>query len=403
MYEIGQEEIDAVARVIRSKQLFRYRGGEGGECDRCEKALCELLDAKHALLVSTGTVALIADLVGLGIGPGDEVIVPAFTWLASPGAVLHVGAIPVLAEVDESLTLDPDDFERKITPRVKAVMPVHMGGRPSDMDRICAIARRHGIKVLEDTCQAVGGSYKGRRLATIGDAGAFSFNQFKNIACGEGGAVITNDRRVYERALIYHDMGCGFRDHAGELAEEVFLGCTFRAGEVMGAILNVQVGRLDSILRRLRERRDWIAEAIRTSGGPLRLSPSNDWAGDCGCSVGLIFESAEARRRVAQRAKELDERLSLGSPIDSGLHVYTNWTPLLEQRGGHVPAMNPFLHPANKGCRLKIDKDCCPRTLDILDRTGLLHLNLEMDRETCLAFAHTLCRAAKESPVAAGR
>ncbi len=194
MYEIGQEEIDAVARVIRSGQLFRYRGGEGGECDQFEKELAESMGCRHALLLTSGTVSLISGLVGLGIGPGDEVILPAYTWLASPGAVLHVGAIPVLAEIDESLTLDPDDFCRKITPRVKAVMPVHMSGRPCDMARICASARQRGIRVIEDACQAVGGSFQNRRLATIGEAGAFSFNHFKNIAAGEGGAMLTSDR-----------------------------------------------------------------------------------------------------------------------------------------------------------------------------------------------------------------
>jgi dTDP-4-amino-4,6-dideoxygalactose transaminase len=398
VYAIGQEEIDAVARVIRSRQLFRYRGGEGGECDRFEKALCEHVGAGHAILVTSGTVALISGLVGLGIGPGDEVIVPAYTWLASPGAVLQAGAIPVLAEVDETLTLDPDDFERKIGPRVKAVMPVHMNGRPSNMERICAIARERGIAVIEDACQAVGGSYKGRRLATIGAVGAFSFNQFKVIACGEGGAVLTGDRRIYERALIHHDLGCGFRVHAGELKETVFLGNTYRASEVLGAIMNVQLGRLDGILQGLRERRDSVAAVLRASGAPLRLTPSNDWAGDCGCGVGLIFESDARRKAVTARAAEIDARAALHSPIDSGLHVYTNWTPLLEQRGGHHPSANPFTHPANRSCRRKIRADACPRTLDILARTAVIGLNLEMDRATCDAIAGAVARAARDVP-----
>ena len=155
MYEIGQEEIEAVAAVLRSGQLFRYRGGEGGQADACEKRLAELCGCQHALVVTSGTAALICALVGLGIGPGDEVIVPAYTWLASAGAVLNVGAIPVLANADETLTLDPADFERRIGPRTKAVIPVHMGGRPANMDAILAVARRHGLHVLEDACQAI--------------------------------------------------------------------------------------------------------------------------------------------------------------------------------------------------------------------------------------------------------
>jgi len=395
MYEMGEEEVEAAARGIRSGQLFRYRGGEGGEVDRFEETMRALLGARHFLTMSTGTVALISGLVGMGIGPGDEVIVPAYTWLASPGAVLHAGAIPVLAEVDESLTLDPEDLERKITPQTRAVMPVHMSGRPSDMGRIGEIARRRGLKVIEDACQAVGGSYQGRRLGTIGTCGAFSFNQFKNITCGEGGGLITSDDRLYERALIYHDMGCGFRSHAAELQEPVFLGCTFRASEVMGAILNVQAGRLDGILGRLRERRDWMLRALRAGeGGRLfRISPSNDLQGDCGCHVALLFETAEIRQQVAARAKAIDPKCGLGSPIDSGLHVYTNWTPLLEQRGGHHPAVNPFLHPANRDCRLRIERDCCPRTLEILARTAAVGLHPSMDRSLCERHAQTILRA----------
>ena len=196
MYEIVQDEIDAVTAVLRSGQLFRYRGGEGGQADTCEKRLVELCGCKYALVVTSGTAALICALVGLNIGPGDEVIVPAYTWLASAGAVLNVGAIPVLANVDESLTLDPADFERRIGPRTKAVIPVHMGGRPSNMDAIMDVAQRHGLHVVEDACQAIGGSYRGRRLGTIGAAGAFSFNQFKTISCGEGGALLTSDRKM---------------------------------------------------------------------------------------------------------------------------------------------------------------------------------------------------------------
>ena len=207
MYEIGQEEIDAVAKVIRSGQLFRFRGGEGGEADTFEARMRELLGSRHFLSVTSGTAALICGLAGLEIGPGDEVLVPAYTWLASPGAVLAAGAIPVLVDCDESLTMDPDDLERRIGPRTRAIMPVHMVGRPCNLDRILAIAKERGLKVIEDACQAVGGSYGGRRLTTLGDAGAFSFNQFKNIGCGEGGGLTTSDTAVYHRALVHHDLG----------------------------------------------------------------------------------------------------------------------------------------------------------------------------------------------------
>lgn len=397
MYEIGQEEVDAVSAVIRSGQMFRYRGGENGEVTRVEKAIVDMMGCRYALAVTSGTGALICGLVGLGIGPGDEVIVPAYTWLASAGAILSVGAIPVLAEVDESLTLDPKDLEAKITPRTKAVIPVHMGGRPSDMDRIKAVADKHGLRILEDACQAIGGSYRGRRLASIGDAGAFSFNQFKIVTCGEGGALLTSNRKLFERALYHHDMGCTFRGHAGELTEPPFLGNNYRMNEVLGAILRVQFGRLDGILARLRERRDWILSAVKAGKAPLRISPSADLAGDCGCHATFIFTTAEARAGVAARAKAINPVCGLGSPIDSGLHVYTNWAVLLNQQGGHHPAVDPFRLPQNQQCRLKIAADCCPKTLDILARSGAIAINIGWTQQQCEEVARVLCQAARET------
>ncbi len=395
MYEMGQPEIDAVAAVLRSGQMFRYRGGEGGEVDRAEATMARMMGVRYSLALTSGTAALICGLVGMGIGPGDEVIVPAYTWLASAGAILSVGAIPVLAEVDESLTLAPADFEARITPRTRAVIPVHMGGRPCDMDRIKAVAAKHGVRVLEDACQAIGGSYRGRRLASIGDAGAFSFNQFKIITCGEGGALLTNDRRIYERGLYYHDMGCTFRGHAKDLAEPPFLGNTFRMNEVLGAILNAQFARLDGILARLRERRDWVLNAVRASGSPVRITPSADLAGDCGCNASFILASAAERERVAARAKELNPECILGSPINSGLHVYTNWTVLLERHGAHHPAMNPFLMAANQGGIHPLRADSCPRTLDILGRSAAIGIHPAMTKTQCEAIAGAICRAAE--------
>lgn len=398
MYEMGQEEIVAATAVIQSGRLFRYRGGEEGATTIAEQKMVARLGCGYALATTSGTGALICGLVGLGIGPGDEVIVPAYTWLASAGAVLSVGAIPVLADINETLTLDPASFEERIGPRTKAVIPVHMGGRPSDMDAIMSIAAQRGIKVLEDACQAIGGSFKGRRLATIGEAGAFSFNQFKIISCGEGGALLTSDRPLFERALYYHDMGCTFRGHAGTMTEAPFLGNTFRMNDLLGAVLNVQLDRLDSILARLRERRDRILAAVAAAAGPLTVSPSADSAGDCGCNATFLFPSAAERLRVAERAKAINPAVALSAPIDSGLHVYTNWKVLLNRQGHFHPALNPFLREENRACRLEISPDCCLKTLDILGRTGMIGININWTFEDCDGIARALCQAAGEVP-----
>lgn len=170
MYRAGQEEIDAVAKVIFSKQWFRVGDPKAGhlqEVERFEQEWAEKMGVTYAILMSGGgTASLVCALAGIGIGPGDEVIVPAYTWLATATSVLTVGAIPVLAEVDETLGLDPADFERKIGPNTKAVIPVHMSGRPANLEAILAIARKRGLKVIEDSCQMDGGSYKGRRTGS---------------------------------------------------------------------------------------------------------------------------------------------------------------------------------------------------------------------------------------------
>ncbi len=222
------------------------------EVENLEAEWAALIGVRYAVCMSGGTPALISALVGLEIGPGDEVIVPGYTFMASALAVLAVGAIPVIAEVDETLSLDPEDVERKVGPYTRAVMPVHMVGRPANLAGILTAAKANGMKVVEDACQADGGSYRGRRLGSWGDVGAFSFNYYKIITAGEGGAVVTNDRTVAERAMIHHDGGIAFRDSAAGLAAPIFIGQQYRMSEIVGAVLRVQLRRLDGILADLR-------------------------------------------------------------------------------------------------------------------------------------------------------
>ena len=203
---IGDEEIAAVSDVLRSQELFRYPKDKS-EAARFEEEVAEYLGVEYALMVNSGTSALISALTGVGVGPGDEVIVPGYTYIATAAAVMATGAVPVIAEIDESLGLDPQDLERKITPHTRAVVPVHMRGVPARLDDILAVARKHGIKVVEDCCQCVGGAYMGRSVGTYGDVGAWSLNYYKTISSGEGGLVFTNDRDIYERACFAADPG----------------------------------------------------------------------------------------------------------------------------------------------------------------------------------------------------
>src|SRR5437763_11474299 len=249
--EVGDEELEALERVVRSRNLFRYYGvGDGpDEVAAFEREFAEHFGARHALCGKAGSSALFCGLLGAGVGPGDEVIVPAYPWNATPNAVIATGALPVLAEIDDSLTLDPADVEARITPRTRAILPVHMRGAPADMRALTELAQEHGLVVVEDVCQAAGASFEGRRLGTFGDAGAFSLQFNKIITTGEGGVMITDRDDVYDLAIDVHDCAGRARREAGLPR---YPGWNFRASELIGAVARVQLGRLDGLLERMR-------------------------------------------------------------------------------------------------------------------------------------------------------
>ena len=361
MYRIGQEEVDAVARVIENGHLFRINT-ELREVLNFEQELCQKFGSAHSLYLTSGTSALVSILGALGIGPGDEVIVSSYTFIASPNAVLSVGAIPVLAEVDETLTMDPEDVNKKITPRTKAIMPVHLCGFPCDMDSIMAIAKEHHLFVIEDACQAVGATYKGKRLGTIGNAGALSFNYFKIISAGEGGAVITDDLDLYEKALIYHDVGSSYWSYERELAYPYFVGSQFRGSEVMAAIMRVQLTRLDGIISDLRHLKKTFFEKLQNST-KLKPAPSHDIEGDLATTLPVRFDSERQARKFLENLGEGD------IPYDINRHVFIHWKPILEKRVTNNKYMNPYNMEQNKNGKFEITKDSCPKSLDYLART----------------------------------
>ena len=369
---MGQAEADAAARVIMSKSLFRI-SSKYLEAENFERELEAKINVKHAICVNSGTSALQCCLAALNIGPGDEVIVPAYTYMATANAVLAVGAIPVLAEINETQTIDVADVEKKISKYTKAVIPVHLNGHPADLDALKALCDPRGIKIIEDACQADGGSYKGKRLGTIGAAGAFSFNYFKIISAGEGGAVLTNDDTYYERALIYHDTGTAYRPYAEAMTEPFFSSYNMRTNEIAAAVLREQLKRLDGILEDLRRVRKEITAGIKLNDG-VHFTPFNDAEGDCGTLLGLIFDDAD---RAAAFATEVGG-LCL---INSKKHIYINWDPMLNRLGGHTDAMNPYLDPANADLNKEINPDTCPVTLDILRRSVNISMNPDWTAE----------------------
>lgn len=374
MYRIGTEEIEAVRRVIEAKQLFKINNGLK-ETEHVEAEMREIFGVKHALFMTSGHAALVSALVALGIGPGDEVIVPAYTYIATAIAVVAAGAMPVIAECNETLTIDPEDIERKITKHTKAIMPVHIQSFPCDMDAIMAIAKKHDLKVIEDACQADGGSYKGKRLGTIGDAGALSFNFYKVISCGEGGALFTNNRELADKALIYHDSSAVafFGDQLKDVNIQPFCGAEYRVNEISSAILREQLKKLFPIIAELKRNKKYIVDKI---ADVATLVPSNDPEGGCATCVALRFESEEKARAFAKA-----EGINGTVPADTGKHIYKNWTPIMNKKGALNPLMDPFKMEANRDIVPDYKPDMCPKTLDYLARTVYIGINPDWDKE----------------------
>ncbi|GMV79564.1 MAG: hypothetical protein AMXMBFR7_07480 [Planctomycetota bacterium] len=401
MYEIGEEEIEALARLIRGKKLFRFGGTpeKPTETDHFERELGAHMGAKHTLAVNSGTSALICALVGAGVEPGDEVLVPGYTFMATALAVLNIGAVPVLTEVDAGLMLDPLDVARKIGPRTKAIVPVHMMGHVADLEPILKIASERNAMVIEDACQCVGGSYRGKRTGTWGRAGAYSFNFYKILTCGEGGAMVTSDEKVWQRARIQHDTGTAWRDDAPELKVPVFAGENYRFDEMRAAVMRVQLKRLEGILSRLRARNHGLRERL---GRPatFEFAPVHDLAGFAGTAMFLRLENrAQAQAFAAEAAKR---QLSAGLPYDSGRHVYSNWEPLIKRRGAFHPGRDP-LATTEAGKAQAYTVDALPRTLEHLSRTVSIGIGLDWTEQQLDEAAEKikLCGKHAASPVAA--
>lgn len=248
----GEEEKKQVQEVLDTGVLMRY-GFDGMRKGRwkaieLEKALSERMQTKHAQLVSSGTSALTVALASAGIGAGDEVIMPTFTFVASFESILAIGAVPILVDVDDTLTLNPEAVEDAITDRTKVVMPVHMCGSMADLKALKSICEAHNLLLLEDACQAIGGTFEGKPLGSYGDLGCFSFDYVKTITCGEGGAVITNDEQYKANADHYSDHG---HDHVGTdrgAEAHPFLGYNYRISELNAAVGLAQIARLDEFL-----------------------------------------------------------------------------------------------------------------------------------------------------------
>lgn len=361
-YWIGEEEEREVLDVLRSKHLNRYGDLSDphykAKTITFERMVREQFGTSHSLAVSSGTGALLVALNALGIGPGDEVIVPGYTFIASISSVIATGAVPVLAEIDDTFNLDPTDVEVKISPRTKAIMAVHMLGNPAQLDELKAIADRHDLYLIEDTAQAFGASYKGKALGTIGTIGTYSFNIFKTINAGDGGLVVTDDEDLYYTAFAYHDQGHKPLRTGLEVGERSVIGLNFRMNELTAAVLIAQLNKLDRLIADLHRVKNGLKSKLETIDG-IRFRRITDPQGECGTLLVMILPDRKTTEAVAQ---ELNTK-----PLsESGWHVYHNMEHVLSKR--QLTAGPPFRsneYPTDVEYR----KGMLPKTDDLLARS----------------------------------
>lgn len=327
----GAEERKELNDVLESGILMRYgfdgiRNGHW-KAKELEKAITETFGCKYAQLTSSGTAALTTAMSALGIGYGDEVIMPSFTFVASFEAVLSVGAIPVLVDVDETLTLNPEAVRSAVTPNTKCVMPVHMCGSMADLDALKAICAEHNLILLEDACQSIGGSYKGKMLGTIGDAGTFSFDFVKTITCGEGGVVMTNNEDVYTKSDGYTDHG---HDHLGvDRGADLhpFVGYNFRISELHAAVGLAQLKKLDKFLAIQRKNHAQL-KSILQQVPEISFRQIPDESGDSCTFLSWFLPSEDITRAVVNELKARGILAGNFYWFDNNWHYIRKWDHL---------------------------------------------------------------------------
>ncbi len=377
---IGKEEEAAVSEVMSRGVLFRYGFPEKRKnifrVAEFEAEFRRYMGCAYALGVASGSAALRVALAALGIRRGDEIITQAFTFVATVEAILEAGGVPVIAEVDASLNMDPRDLEARITDKTRAVIPVHMLGVPARMDEIMTIASKKNIPVLEDSCQACGSGYRGKKTGTIGAMGTYSFDYVKTLTTGEGGMVVTNDRRLYDLASDYHDHG---HEHNAELPRgedsHRITGFNYRMNELQGALGKVQLGRLDLVLERQRKNKNEIKKVLAEISG-IEFRDLPDPAGDGGDTLAFFLPDAASARAFndSLAGDKVDTKIL---PSAMNWHFVGNWNHIIR----YCP---PYR------------SDAWPKSEGLLKRAIALPISVQMSGDQIGRIRDALRRAAKK-------
>lgn len=376
----GMEELKLVSDVVKARSPFRYYGFDLQQTTkRFENEFSDFIAMPYTLGVSSGTAALTVAMMAMGVGPGCEVIVPGYLWVSTVGAVVRLGAIPVLADIDDSFCLDPHDVARKITPHTKAVVYVHMSGASGDVRAVARLCRKHRVMLLEDVAQAAGASLEGKQLGSFGDMSIFSFQLNKTMTTGEGGAICARTKSLYNRAFAAHDLGYA-RNASGRLKLDDLStstwGCGSRMNELTGALALAQLHKLPSICTAMRERKQKLKAMLSDIAG-LKFRRIADPLGEAGNFLLCVFPRAkDAEFYVkALRAEGIvtDSRgMTNLRMTDWGLHIYYN-IPALVKKLPVSNGNNPWADPRNSAiCEKSYAKGSLPTCDDLIARTLLL-------------------------------
>ena len=365
----GEEEKKLALEVLESGILFRYefadKRGKQWKVKEFEENFARYTDTTHAQAVTSGTAALKVALMALGIGAGDEVITQGFTFVATWEAILDCGATPVFTEIDQSLNMNPQDLEKKITAKTKAIIPVHMMGAAARIEEIIAIAKRHGIPVIEDTAQAAGARHQGRHLGSFGDIGTFSLDSVKTITTGEGGMCITSNEDLWRRMSEYHDHGHDHIPNPGGRGGEgrPFIGFNYRMMEIQGAIGLAQLAKLYEIVTRQRANKEILRQAATALPG-VSFRDILDPSGDSASFLNFFMPNKGKADAVAQSLRE-----SGVAPIrwsENNWHYYPRWEHLLN---GKTPCHDGWPFQAHGKRRFIYDPHALPDSAELLNRT----------------------------------
>lgn len=396
------ETIERIKEAIESEDLGggpflnRYYNPRPSKAEQFAEECREIFGAKYTYPVTSGTGALHTAYVAADLGCGDEVIVPGFTFFATAAAAVAARVIPVWCEIDESMTIDPEDIERKITPRTKAIAPVHMGGCVCDMEAVMAVAKKHSLVVIEDCAQSFGCSFKGQRVGTIGDLGCFSISSYKVTGGGECGMVVTDSEDLYNRVMGWAECGGLWRPDRFALPRwegELFCGTNYRLSELEGTVNLIQVRKADAQLARWRKSKRQVIEAVPayTDLEPVRIP---DVDGEMGNSIGVLASSIpEAEKLAATLQAEGVPAGGRGSSTSPDWHYCKD----MWQVNQHMPATSdgcPWTCPKviERGGPPEYGDDPCPRTEELSRRCVKVNVNQWWTETDCANVAAAMTK-----------